>query len=138
MKKYTKIICLALVVSICLFFCSCTTAADTVEHNVQKDADYFGVYRRMTFINLYTDKPLYSAEGYFSLRTTVDNTYQGQQEIALLFKVGPDEYKMDYFSIANNVTYVIEQAENTNTDPYHWEINWYIPIPENHVGREKS
>ncbi len=87
------------------------------------------VYRKITFVNLQTGALLYSAEGYFSLQTTVDNTYQGQQEIGLIFKVGGDSYKMDYFSINNNVAYVIEQVENTTTDPYHWKIIWYVPTP---------
>jgi hypothetical protein len=73
---------------------------------------------------------LYSAEGYFSVQTTYDNNYQGQQEVGLVFKIGHDEYKMDYFSIANNVTYVIEQIENTTTNPYFWKITWYIPLPD--------
>lgn len=103
--------------------------ASVVEHNIQRNADKFNVYRRMTFVNLYTNEPLYSAEGYFSIQTTYDNGYQGQQEIALIFKVGADEFKMDYFSIDNNVAYVIEQTKNTTTNPYHWEINWYVAIP---------
>lgn len=35
---------------------------------------------------------------------------------------------MHYFSVDNNFAYVIEQVENTHTDPYHWEINWYVPV----------
>lgn len=119
---------LILVCSMALFT-GCSQAS-TVTHNIQKDSDKFGVYRKMTFVNLYTNEMLYSAEGYFSVQTTYSNEYQGQQELALVFKVGADEYKMDYFSIANNVTYVIEQIENTTTNPYHWEIVWYVPTPE--------
>ena len=85
----------------------------------------------MTFVNLYTGQLLYSAEGYFSIQTTLNNDYQGQQELALIFKIAPDEYKMDYFSIAENVCYVIEQTENTHTDPYYWDIVWYIALPNN-------
>ena len=85
----------------------------------------------MTFINLYTNSILYSAEGYFSVQTSYSNEYQGQQEIALVFKVGNNQYKMDYFSIANNVTYVIEQIENTHSNPYYWNIIWYVPLPNN-------
>lgn len=84
----------------------------------------------MTFVNLYTGELLYSAEGYFSVQTTYKNDYQGQQEIGLVFKVGEKQYKMDYFSIAENVCYVIEQLENTTGNPYHWKIVWYIPIPQ--------
>lgn len=112
-----------------LFFVGCDKA-NTTKHNIQEKADRFQVYRKMTFVNLYTGELLYSAEGYFSVQTTYDNSYQGQQEIALVFKVSENEYKMDYFSIAENVCYVIEQTQNTTTDPYHWEIVWYVAKPD--------
>ncbi len=121
-------VCLFMVLMFVLTGCS---QADTTRNNIQKEADKFNVYRKMTFVNLYTNEPLYSAEGYFSIQTTYSNEYQGQQEVGLVFKVGPNEYKMDYFSIAENVCYVIEQLENTTTDPYHWKIVWYVAIPEN-------
>lgn len=111
-------------------FAGCSQAKTTT-NNIQKQADEFKVYRKMTFVNLYTGQLLYSAEGYFSVQTTVNNDYQGQQELALIFKIAPDEYKMDYFSIAENVCYVIEQTENTHTDPYYWDIVWYIALPNN-------
>lgn len=34
-------------------------------------------------------------------------------------------------TIAENVCYVIEQTENTHTDPYYWDIVWYIALPNN-------
>lgn len=130
-RKFFKVFTLIMLIGIfTLTFTGCSQA-DTVRHNIQKDADKFDVYRKITFVNLYTNQPLYSAEGYFSLQTTVNNKYQGQQEVGLVFKVDKNEYKMDYFSIANNVAYVIEQTENTTTNPYHWKIVWYIALPEN-------
>ena len=126
---WTIVLSLILVAVCAMTLCTGCNQAETVTHNIQVDANNFNVYRKMTFVNLYTNEMLYSAEGYFSVQTTYANDYQGQQEMGLVFKIGPDEYKMDYFSIANNVTYVIEQIENTTTNPYHWEIVWYVPIP---------
>ena len=130
MKKIIKIILALTITLMMIFTCSCSQA-DTMKNNIQKEADKFNVYRKITFVNLYTGQLLYSAEGYFSVQTTYNNEYQGQQEIGLVFNVAKNEYKMDYFSIAENVCYVIEQAENTTGDPYHWKIVWYIAIPEN-------
>lgn len=130
MKKKIFVLLFILLAPIMLFMVGCNQA-DTVRHNIQEDADKFSVYRKVTFVNLYTNQPLYSAEGYFSVQTTFENDYQGQQEIGLIFKVGENEYKMDYFSIDNNVAYVIEQTENTTTNPYHWKITWYVALPEN-------
>ena len=128
MKKCRVLILILCIVIVLCFLVSCMPAS-TITHNIQMSADKFDVYRKITFVNLYTNELLYSAEGYFSVQTTYSNDYQGQQEIALVFKVGADEYKMDFFSIAENVCYVIEQTENTTTDPYHWKIVWYIPMP---------
>lgn len=127
-----KVLILCMVLSLSILvgcaFAGCDQAS-TVKNNIQKDADKFDVYRKITFVNLQNGAMLYSSEGYFSLQTTVDNTYQGQQEIGLIFKIAQDAYKMDYFSINNNVAYVIEQLKNTTTDPYHWKIIWYVPTP---------
>ena len=97
-----------------------------VNRNIQLDADNFKVYRRMTFVNLRTDKILYEAEGYFSLNDSRENG----SEIALTFRIGKDEYKIDYFSIDANVAYVIEQIENTSGDPYNWHIYWFVATPK--------
>lgn len=130
MKKITKIM-LALIIAVMMIFTFGCNQADTMKHNIQMEANKFNVYRKITFVNLYTGQLLYSAEGYFSLQTTYQNNYQGQQEIGLVFNVAKDEYKMDYFSIAENVCYVIEQLENTTGDPYYYKIVWYVAIPEN-------
>lgn len=129
LKTILLTIC-ALLVLLCGVALTGCNQAETVRNNIQKDADRFDVYRKITFVNLQNGAMLYSAEGYFSLQTTVNNQYQGQQEIGLIFKISEKSYKMDYFSINNNVAYVIEQTENTTTDPYHWKIIWYVPTPE--------
>lgn len=123
-----------LILPFTMFLFTGCNQADTVRHNIQEGADKFEVYRKITFVNLYTNEPLYSAEGCFSVQTTFENEYQGQQEIGLVFKLSATEYKMDYFSIDNNVAYVIEQTENTTTNPYYWKITWYIALPDNDLG----
>lgn len=130
MKKIIKIM-LALTIAVMTVFSIGCNQADTMKNNIQKEANKFNVYRKITFVNLYTGQLLYSAEGYFSVQSTYENNYQGQQEIGLVFNVAKNEYKMDYFSIAENVCYVIEQVENTTGNPYHWKIVWYIALPEN-------
>lgn len=132
-KLFSIVLIFVLICSLGFMMIGCDQAG-TMQHNIQVEADKFNVYRKMTFINLYTNEALYSAEGYFSVKTSYANEYQGQQEICLVFKVGENEYKMDYFSIANNVTYVIEQLENTTGNPYYWKIVWYVPLPDNVAG----
>lgn len=130
MKKIIKIMLALTIALMMIFACGCSQA-NTMRNNIQMEADKFNVYRKITFVNLYTGQLLYSAEGYFSVQTTYKNQYQGQQEIGLVFNVAKNEYKMDYFSIAENVCYVIEQTKNTTGNLYYWKIVWYIAIPEN-------
>ena len=125
MKKAILLLTTVLIIcvlSVTLLGCQ-TRLVNQTNYNIKQAADNFTVYRRMTFINLRTDKILYQAEGYFSLQ---DSRKDGS-EISLTFKIAEDEYKLDYFSVDANVAYVIEQVENTTTDPYHWHIYWYIP-----------
>ncbi len=122
-KILITILTIVILVTSVLVFTSCNQS-ETVNYNIKKDADNFAVYRRMTFINLRTDKILYAAEGYFSLHDSSTN------EISITFKVSENEYSLNYFLIGENVVYVIEQIENTTTDPYHWHIYWYVPVPD--------
>lgn len=132
-KKSTLLIIVLFlcVTSVSLFLVSGCSQAETITYNIQVEADKFNVYRKMTFVNLYTNDVLYDVEGYFSLQTTYENEYQGQQEIAVTILTGHNQYKVHYFSVANNVTYVIEQLEPTHDNPYFWKINWYVALPNN-------
>ena len=133
-NKVLKILVLLIVIFCIPFAFAGCSQAETTTYNIQKEADKFNVYRKMTFVNLYTNDLLYEVEGYFSVQTTYENEYQGQQEVGIVIKVSANEYKMHYFSIEENVCYVIEQTENTNTNPYYWNIVWYIALPNNIEG----
>lgn len=130
-NKFIKLLLVSVLVFVSVFAFTGCDQASTIKHNIKEDADKFNVYRKMTFVNLYSDKVLYSVEGYFSLQTTYDNAYQGQQEIGIVIMVGKNQYQMHYFSIANNTAYVIEQLENTHSNPYYYDIVWYVPLPNN-------
>lgn len=123
MKRKINLIVLLIVIITTIFLFSCRKV-DTVKYNIQKDADYFNVYRKMTFINLRTGEGLYEAQGYFSLQDT------SRGEIGLIFRVSKNEYKINYFSKHENVAYIIEQIENTHTNPYYWEIKVYAALPK--------
>ena len=113
---YIVIILMAIVLTSC-------RKSEVVKYNIQKDADYFNVYRKITFVNLRSDRILYQGEGYFS----IDDT--GVEELGVTFRIAKNEYKLIYLSKHENVAYVIEQCENTHTDPYFYEFKWYLPLP---------
>lgn len=64
MKRISKVILIALLtVVMAMGVCGCSTA-DTVNHNLNKEANEFNVYRRITVTNARTDTIMMQAEGY--------------------------------------------------------------------------
>ena len=107
-----------------LFSLSGCNDAQTIQHNISQSSDKFETYRHVTVVNLRSDKVLLEIEGYLSIQNTEGN------ELAVIIKTGKDEYKMQYVYLASEVVYLVEQVNNTNTNPYHWVIRIHAVIPE--------
>ena len=124
-KVYKTAIALVLMFVMALCMCSCSTA-DTVNYNLNKEADEFNVYRRITVTNARTDTIMMQAEGYMSLGNNSSN------ELVVTFKTGEDQYYKDYIYLNDWTCYVMEQVEPKATDKYHYEVVFYPErlIPE--------
>lgn len=119
MKKiYKTAIALVLMIVMALCMCSCSTA-DTVNYNLNKEADEFNVYRRITVTNARTDTIMMQAEGYMSLGNNSSN------ELVVTFKTGEDQYYKDYIYLNDWTCYVMEQVEPKSMDKYHYELVFY-------------
>lgn len=119
MKKLYKIflaVVMMFVMMLCI--CSCSTA-DTVNHNLNKEADEFNVYRRITVTNARTDMIMMQAEGYMALSNNSAN------ELVVTFKTGENQYYKDYIYLNDWTCYVMEQVEPKSTDKYHYELVFY-------------
>ena len=68
---------------------ACSTAS-TVNYNLNKEADEFNVYRKITVTNARTDTIMLQAEGYMSLSNNSSN------ELVMTVKTGEDTYFKDY------------------------------------------
>ncbi len=117
MKTIKKIIVMAL---LCVM-CGCRQA-DRVSYNIQKDADNFGVRRRVIAINTRTNETLFSVEGLISLSIDDD----GDLNVAI--KTGPDDYKLFYAHLSDSVTYTAIQLDASNVSPYAYEIAFFPPV----------
>ena len=105
--------------------------ADNIQHNIKQEADKFGTYRKVTVINLRSDKVLLEIEGLISIK---DST---ADELAILIRTGEEDYKMHYVYTGAEIVYLVEQLENTHTDPYHWDIRMFAVTPEFDIGRSE-
>mgnify|MGYP001013956964 FL=1 len=119
MKKLYKtflVVVMMFVMMLCI--CSCSTA-DTVNYNLNKEADEFNVYRRITVTNARTDMIMLQAEGYMTLSNNSAN------ELVVTFKTGENQYYKDYIYLNDWTCYVMEQVEPKSTDKYHYELVFY-------------
>lgn len=120
MKKF---ICILLLVVTLFCFVSCTSA-DTVNMNLSQAANNFEVVRKITVYNARTDLVVMEMEGVMSLSNNSTN------ELVVTCKVGENEYKKNYVYLNEYVIYVVEDITGTVTDPYHYKIHFYTPIPD--------
>lgn len=104
-------------VSIMVILLTACTEADTVSENISKAADSFEVQRRIVFFNGITDKYLLTIEGLCSLGNN-----DGPRELSVTCKVDGNSYKKHYLGLSDNVSYLVEQTDAINADPFHYRI----------------
>lgn len=109
-----KIIVLFIMV---MALCGCSTDAETVTYNIKKDAEQFKVIRRVIFINNITGEYLFQAEGNCSVETNNEAS-----RLELTCKTGEDKYKVHYFGLSDNTSYLVEQMEWREADKYRYKI----------------
>lgn len=114
MKKLLK---RTLLVSIFALLAGCSTDAETVTHNIKKDAEQFKVIRRVVFMNNITGEYLFEAEGNCSVETNNE-----AKRLELTCKVGDDKYKVHYFGLSDNTSYIVEQMEWQEANKYKYKI----------------
>lgn len=94
---------------------ACSTEADTVNHNLSKDAESFKVQRKIVFINGITDKELLRVEGRCSYEID-GSTFEA------ICKVGKQKYVRHAMALSDNVTAVVEQTLANELDPNHYKF----------------
>ncbi|WP_311208759.1 MULTISPECIES: hypothetical protein [unclassified Aeromicrobium] len=111
-KKLTTI---TAVLALLLGAAACTTEADTVNENLSKEAEGFKVERRIVFVNGITDKYLLTIQG----RCSIEND---GRKVDVICKVGDGQYKRNTLGLSDNVTYVSEQVETSDVDPFRYKL----------------
>lgn len=104
-------------------------SASVVNHNLRNKADNFSVYRRFTAMNLRNNYKLLEVEGYLAIENDEDG------DINITIRTGDDSYLLNYVHMKSEwTTYMVEQMENSHTDPYHYEVHWFAIVPDNQGG----
>lgn len=110
---------LVLVLSLLLVFSlsGCFSDADTVSHNLSKDADQFKVERRIIFYNGITDEYMFEMVGRCSIE--VDGI---DSQLEVTCKVGENEYQKHFLGLSDNTTYIVEHLGTSPASEYRYKI----------------
>lgn len=91
---------------------------EVVSYNISAAADNFEINRRIVLYNTYTDTYILEIDGRCSLKPDS----QIPDEIAIICKTGPNEYKKHCLGKSSNVTYFMEQIDPADANPYHYAV----------------
>jgi len=105
---------------------ACGSQADTVSDNLSKEAEKFGVQRKIIGINGITDKILFEVEGRCSLEMgdSMDNT------LDVICKHGPSDYRKHFIGMSDNVTFVSTQVKGIHVSEYRTKIVIKPSVPD--------
>ena len=117
MKKKIMIFSMLLIVIIGLT--GCTSSAETVKHNIGREADEFKVKRRITFVNLRTGEYLFTMTGKCSIKGGSGNI---NSELEVICRIGENKYQKHMLYLAEETTYVVEQLEDIDVSRYDYEF----------------
>lgn len=112
----------ALVVSVLAIVMVCglsgCTERNQVSYNISQDADNFNVRRRVTVINMRSDKVLLQMEGCLSIHT--DENY----ELEVIAELPNGKYQKHFIYLNDWTMYTVEQVDSTKTDKFNYEFNF--------------
>lgn len=114
MKKKVLALVLAIIAVIAV---GCVNDADVVSKNISTSADKFEVLRRVVFYNGITGDYMLTIEGYCSL-----GNFDAERELTVTCKLGPERYKKHFLGLSDNVTYFVEQIEDSNASASHYKV----------------
>lgn len=95
------------------------TERGQVSYNLSQDADNFNVRRRVTVINMRSDKVLLQMEGCLSIKTDPETN-----ELNIIAELPNGEYQKHFIYLNDWTMYTVEQVDSTKTDKFNYEFNF--------------
>lgn len=113
-----KVIAFAMLIAMVFILSSCQQA-DTVRHNLRREADDFNIRRRITVLNTRTDTPMMQVTGLLAIEVDKDG------DLNIVIEKAPGEYVLNYAHLSQDTTYIVEQIETKEVSKYKYEIKFY-------------
>ena len=125
MKKIKALIICLIPIIITLFLTGCREA-DNVSYNLSLQADSFNVTRRITVMNMRTDKIILQMTGKISIDTNMNNN-----ELEILVEVAKGTYQKHFIYLNEYTMYTVEDLTGADVSPYAYELEF---LPQEIVG----
>lgn len=125
-KLYKTMAASILAIALIGAFAGCRMS-DRVAYNVSKEADNFGVTRKLTVMNIRSDTIIMELTGTFSIANNTAN------ELVIICKTGENNYKKHFVYLNSWTVYTVEDISGADVDPYQYEIDFYprmIPLTD--------
>ena len=118
MKKRARVSLLILVVILGIL--TGCTEAQKVSHNISQNADNFNVMRRLTVINMRTDKLILCMTGKMSIQN------EGNNELAVLVEIDHKKgiYQKHLVYLNEWTMYTVEDISGVSVSRYDYEIEF--------------
>jgi hypothetical protein len=97
------------VVAVAVALTGCERDADVASKNLSNDADNFKIPRRVVFYNGITDKYMLEIRGLCAIKAG-----ESAKSITVTCKISDTKYKKNILGLSDNVTYFVEQLDETN------------------------
>lgn len=91
----------------------------TKTFEIRKNDRNFNVRRRVTVINMRSDKVLLQMEGCLSIKTDTDTN-----ELSVIAELPNGKYQKHFIYLNEWTMYTVEQIDSTKTDKFNYEFNF--------------
>lgn len=117
MNKNKVLYLIGLVLISLLTLTACESDANVASRNLSTAADQFEIDRRIVFYNGITGEYMLEITGKCSLG---NNDTAGR--LSVTCKTGDNQFKKHFLGLSDNVTFMAEQLESSDTNPYRYRV----------------
>lgn len=110
---------LILAIGILAILTGCVDDAKVASQNLTRAADNFEINRRVVFYNGITSDYLLSIEGLCSIEPL-----NNPSRVAVICKVGSNQFKKHFLGLSDNVTYFVEQLEPNRASTHFYRVTF--------------
>ncbi|AHK12003.1 hypothetical protein Hosp_049 [Mycobacterium phage Hosp] len=101
-----------------LTLASCSSPSDVVSENISKEAENFGIARKINYVNGVTDKLTMTIEG----RCNIDvDEAESQLEVTCRTPMGDLKH---FLHLSDNMTYFVEQVDPARVSQDQYKVYW--------------